>query len=156
CGCLCAACITPEQQDEDQDTLTAEQELVLGTSPKDPDTDHDNIKDHLDALPLCPNKVCDINYGESAENCPADCPKEQSKMSVVYAAGVVGVLLLIIFAYLYFIFRKSTATMQPKEEKPREKIFIDLKDATSRERRTRTEKELEKSFEKVSKTLKKK
>ncbi len=157
CGGPCASCTSPEELDDDEDTLTAAQELILGTSPQDPDTDRDGLQDSEDALPLCPNKTCDLNYGESTENCPEDCPKEKS-FSLAYSLAILGFVLLIIFAVIYTMFRKSTKTVQSSsaQRKPDEKIEISLKESAQRSRTTKTEKGLEKSFEKVSKALRKK
>ena len=157
CGGPCAACTLPEELDEDEDTLTAAQELILGTSSTNPDSDRDGMKDGEDALPLCPNKTCDLNYGESTDNCPVDCPKER-KFSLAYALGILGFMLLVVFAVLFRMFRKSAKTMQSSnsQKRPEEKIEIYLKESSQRSRTTKTEKDLEKSFEKISKALKRK
>ncbi|MEK4235841.1 Ig-like domain-containing protein [Paenibacillus sp. FSL H7-0714] len=42
--------------DDDNDGLTDEQELINGTNPKHPDTDHDRINDKDDPFPLDPTK----------------------------------------------------------------------------------------------------
>ncbi|MDO8556043.1 MAG: MopE-related protein [Nanoarchaeota archaeon] len=90
CGGPCAACVVADP-DGDTDGLSVSQELLLGTSDNNPDSDVDGIFDAVDTLPLCPNRVCDLNFGESVDNCPLDCPKEK-KYGIWYALGVIIVL----------------------------------------------------------------
>src|SRR3989344_5688406 len=151
CGGSCVnACVI----DEDGDTLLAEQEELLGTSPLFADSDHDSVNDNLDVLPLCPNSFCDVNYGESSENCPGDCPKERS-LNWWY---VLGVVLLIILAFWFLVHRLSRPVSKggrsevKKESGP---VLVELSDRAKKEKKSVTEDALEKSFARAEQFLKK-
>src|SRR3989344_2473143 len=153
-GCVVGSCLNACVIDEDGDTLLAEQEELLGTSPLFADSDHDSVNDNLDVLPLCPNSFCDVNYGESSENCPGDCPKERS-LNWWY---VLGVVLLIILAFWFLVHRLSRPVSKggrsevKKESGP---VLVELSDRAKKEKKSVTEDALEKSFARAEQFLKK-
>jgi len=70
--------IRPDQ-DEDQDGLTAAEEMWFGTDPKNPDTDHDGVLDGVEVAQSLYQKIQALprkpepNAEKWAEEIPADC-----------------------------------------------------------------------------------
>ncbi|WP_339290055.1 Ig-like domain-containing protein [Paenibacillus sp. FSL E2-0201] len=62
--------------DDDNDGLTDEEEIVLGTNPKHPDTDHDGINDKDDPFPTDATKPSLSNL-----------VKDYNKLDIIYGAG---------------------------------------------------------------------
>ncbi len=160
CGGPCPACKTEEpikqNLDKDFDTLTDEEEVLLGTSPVNPDTDGDGLNDNIDKFPLCPNNSCDLNYGENSDNCPSDC-KEEKGFSFFYSLIVLIFLAIFLFVFLYFQFFKKTVKGYRREEKasPKENVLVEISEPKKSPRKSKTESQLEKSFKKAEKIFRK-
>jgi|SRR3989344_999147 len=158
CGGPCQTCQkTGEDADEDQDGLTLAVELQQGTDPTRKDTDGDGRDDKQDRYPLCPNLVCDVNYGEDPETCPKDCSAEGSSLSIILI--IFFLIILILGGYFYYQFKKtgkilSTSKTQKETSQP---IYIDknlLRSSLSKEQKSKIDNDLEKSFQKVEKLFK--
>jgi hypothetical protein len=68
--------------------------------------------DGQDLMPLCPNKVCDVNYGENENNCVEDCKPERSSFLIV----VIVLLFLVVAIGLFFYFQfRSTSDRLRKD-----------------------------------------
>ncbi|MDO8628474.1 MAG: hypothetical protein Q7R56_01850, partial [Nanoarchaeota archaeon] len=153
CGGLCSACVV----DVDGDSLTDEQESLLGTSVLLADSDHDGVDDASDILPLCPNSVCDLNFGESSDNCPLDCPKQKS-FGIFYAVGVFGFVLLLVIVFLMRVMRRpvNSKMVGVRKERSVEPTVVEVKEVKMKERASSMDKSLEKSFARAAELLKKK
>ncbi len=157
CGGRCAPCREPVV-DEDKDGLSASQELLAGTSDQHFDTDGDGLSDRQDSLPLCPNAVCDVAFGETREMCPLDCPSE-SKGSVWFVAFLLFLLLLLLFFVFVKLKRgqKTTRFKTVPNVERKELPFDSSRFQTLSEQRFRREHkdELDRSFEKMERMLRK-
>ncbi len=159
CGGPCQACQqTGEYADEDEDGLTLAVELRQGTDPTRKDTDGDGRDDKQDQYPLCPNLVCDVNYGEDTETCPQDCV-EESRFSLGIVLLILFILVLSVGGYLYYQFKKGVKPgfSSSSKKTPEEPLYISKellqKDQKSTSQ-SKIDKDLEKSFEKVEKLFK--
>ena len=101
-----------DNNDEDNDGLSKSVELEKGTNPKNPDTDYDGVMDGQDLMPLCPNKVCDVNFGENENNCAEDCKPERSSFLIVVA--ILLFLVVAIGLFFYFQFRSTSDRLGQK------------------------------------------
>ena len=157
CGGPCQICQpTTTDVDTDQDGLSLSVELQQGTDPLLKDTDKDGINDKQDRAPLCPNALCDSAYGEDTETCPEDCTQSSS----------LGIVLLIFFflfltvgGYLYYQFKKSGKILSPTTNKKEtlQPMYISqelLEHKQNSETKSKIDKDLEKSFQKVEKLFK--
>ena len=159
CGGPCQACQQQgEEADEDQDGLTLAVELRKGTDPLLADTDGDGVDDRTDRYPLCPNTMCDASYGETEQNCPKDCASG--------AAASLGIVLLILFVllvaiggYLYYQFKHGLQPASPStlKKEPQQPVYISkelLENKQDSGAKSKIDKDLEKSLEKVEKLFK--
>ena len=99
-----------KDEDDDKDGLSNDRELLMGTHPLFADTDQDGIDDDTDAMPLCPNTVCDERFGEDAKSCPEDCAR--GGVGVI-AGGIIFLVLLVVGVYLYMRFARGSHTLRP-------------------------------------------
>ncbi len=158
CGRPCQICQQQgEDADADQDGLTLTMELQKGTDPTRKDSDGDGQNDKQDKYPLCPNTVCDVNYGENGGNCPEDC-QTSSITSLKFTLLILFVLLVVIGGYFWYQFKRSTNTLTSKKAADQDKpMYIDkglLETKSSKEQKTKIDKDLEKSFAKAEKLFK--
>ena len=155
CGGDCSPCTEqPAKLDSDNDDLSDEEELLRGTDPSNPDTDSDGISDGADALPLCPNKKCDAAYGETKENCPADCTKARLWLIPVIFIILIAAILIYFYPKIKTKFKISSS----KEIKPAIKTLpskITLKQKPLKQRSSQVEEKLSKSFKESEKIFKK-
>ncbi len=132
----------------------------MGTNPNMLDTDTDGMNDKIDVQPLCPNRACDERYGENEENCQQDCGS--SNKGIVF--GAVIIILAVIGFYLFSVFKKGAhkTTSEKKRELINQPLFDveKFKEFEERKRRskkqdTNVEKQIEQSFEKMDRFLRK-
>ena len=160
CGGPCTEpCEQQENTDVDNDGLTYAQEIALGSSPTNPDTDADGILDGQDSLPLCPDRVCQASFGETSKNCE-DC-KNPSQLPMYL---FVGLLILILIAVWYFYthmkhtvkLKKKTLGTAPDPQPPFDpNRYNTLTGKTKKKTSSKIDDQLEKSFGKVDTYLKK-
>lgn len=159
CGGPCRSCITKEPDDDrDHDGVSDAIELQQGTDPLQEDTDQDGVLDNDDSFPLCPNLVCDEDYGETTETCPEDCKSSASSFLWMF---VFLVLLLVFIGYIFFALKKNKQSSAKKPLQPgqqRQKTSFSYSPSATMQQpqlKSAVEKELEKSLEKADTFFKK-
>ncbi len=100
-------------EDSDGDGLTDEQEIIRGTHILLDDTDRDGMSDKEDALPLCPNEVCNSLYGETEQNCPEDCKEKRALWPFI----LIPLLLIIGVLAAYILLKKPFRKKPPFKKK---------------------------------------
>ncbi len=158
CGGPCQACRQQtDAADEDQDGLSLTLELQKGTDPLKKDTDGDGVDDKQDRYPLCPNTVCDSDYGETEENCPDDCETAPAA-SLGIVLLILFVLFVVIGGYLYYQFKRGMKPSWSKAEKktPEQPLYIDkaLLERPSKEKKSKVDEDIEASLKKAERIFK--
>ena len=161
CGGPCPQpCTTTDNADADHDGLTYAQEIALGSSPTNPDTDNDGIPDGQDAQPLCPDGVCQERFGETPRTC-SDCTQPSNAPLYIFLtlfAVFIGAIL-----YFYTKMRHTKALKKtPMGSTPQSQPPFDQKkynELTSRQQKktkhTKVEDDIERSFTKFNRYFKK-
>ncbi len=157
CGGACRPCVKLEDTDDDNDWLIYVVELHKGTDPDNPDTDGDGLNDRSDPTPICPNAVCDIQFGETKKNCPQDCRKTN-----VTGLIVVMSIIVLFFLIVLLFYRKTKSHIGPRSDGldhnalPKFDV-TKYKESVSKEpssRKSKVDDELEKSLKNFDKILK--
>ncbi|MFH0936099.1 MAG: hypothetical protein V1815_00275 [Candidatus Woesearchaeota archaeon] len=155
CGGSCPQCTTATNLDSDGDGLTDEDEKELGTDPLSNDSDNDGLIDSEDDLPLCPNKFCDKEFGETSENCEQDCPKEQKFPIYAIFILIILIVLLILFIIYYSSKKQVRKEYQKIIKKQQPSLTLKLQPTKTLKKESQIEKQLSKSLEEAKKIFKK-